>query len=103
MSVTAMNDFFNFLIENIINVLMRKAPKESITIQLESPLVFVRAGDFAELRGRHAFSPKLLIEGIKVKDQVEGERVYMSWREFASEKFFEDVEKMFELMQKRSR
>jgi len=103
MSVTAMNDFFNFLIENIINALTRRPRKEEVTITIESPLNIVRSGEFAELRGRHAFSPKFLPEGMRVKDQVEGERIYMSWRELASDKFFEDVEKMFEFMQKRAK
>jgi hypothetical protein len=102
MSVTAMNDFTNFIVDAVLKVLLRKPTKEEVSVSLAPALNLVRSGEFAELRGRHAFYPKFLVEeGMKVKEQAEGERIYMSWRELASEKFFEDVEKMFEMLQKR--
>ena len=100
MSVTAMKEFIDFTVELVLNLLMKKKPQEKASIAIEG-VACTRRGDFAELRGRHAFSPKFFIEGVKVKDQAEGERLYLTWRELASEKFFEDVEKMFEMIQKR--
>jgi hypothetical protein len=102
MSVTAMNDFVNFVVDAVLKVLLRRPAKEEVSVSLAPALNLVRSGEFAELRGRHAFYPKFLVEeGMKVKGQAEGERIYLSWRELASDKFFEDVEKMFEMLQKR--
>jgi hypothetical protein len=104
MSVTAMNDFVNYIVDAMLKILLRRPVKEEVSVSLAPALNLVRSGDFAELRGRHAFYPKFLIEdGMKVKEQAEGERIYLSWRELASEKFFEDVEKMFEMLQKKKR
>jgi len=74
--------------------------------------MFTQTADryFAEYRGiRHLFRPKfpILVESEMLKrlpvtaERREPEKIYVSWREAASEGFFRDVEELAKLIQKR--
>lgn len=57
-------------------------------------------GVFVALETKYLpFRPRLMPEGINVVEKKE--RVYTTWKELASDKFFEDVEKMFERMERK--
>ena len=95
MSITAMKEFMDYTFEIALRFLMRVPVREKASLVIDR-VTYARKGDYAELRGRHAFNPKFFIEkGIKVGDQeegqIEGERLYLTWKELASDKFFDDV------------
>lgn len=87
----------------IIAVLERLYPrpffKEEITLGIFDR-TGLKDGVFVAMETRYLpFRPRLIPDGLKVVERKE--RVYTTWKELASDKFFEDVEKMFERMERK--
>ncbi|MEM2029886.1 MAG: hypothetical protein QXV35_00940 [Archaeoglobaceae archaeon] len=86
----------------IIAIAERLYPRPFFEEKIELNIYEERAmkdGNFAVVDTRYLpFRPRLLADGIKAEEKKE--RVYITWKELASDKFFEDIEKMFERLEK---